>query len=55
MLPHQLTLDAAAALKASGVPIEFHIAPGLGHGIDQTGLSLAARFLVQAFNLQVPQ
>jgi phospholipase/carboxylesterase len=55
MLPHQLTLDAAAALKANGVPVEFHIAKGLGHGIDQTGLSLAARFLVQAFNLQVPQ
>ena len=55
MLPHQLTEQAAAALKANSVPVEFHIAKGLGHGIDQTGLSLAARFLLQAFNLPVPK
>ena len=54
MLPHQLTEQAAAALKANGVPVEMHIAKGLGHGIDETGLSLAARFLVQAFGLKVP-
>lgn len=55
MLPHFLTQEAAAALKANSVPIEFHIAKGIGHGIDQTGLSLAARFLLQAFNLPVPK
>ena len=40
MLPHQLSAEAAAALKANGVPVEFHIAKDIGHGIDQTGLSL---------------
>jgi phospholipase/carboxylesterase len=54
MLPHQLTESAAAALKANGVPVEFHISKGLGHGIDEAGLSLAARFLVEAFGLKAP-
>ena len=54
MLPHQLTEEAAVALKANGVPVEFHIAKGIGHGIDQMGLSLAARFLVQVFGLPTP-
>ena len=55
MLPHHLSEEAAAALKANGVPVEFHIAKGIGHGIDQTGLSLAARFLVQVFKLPAPK
>jgi phospholipase/carboxylesterase len=54
MLPHQLSGEAAAALKANDVPVEFHIAKDIGHGIDQTGLSLAARFLVQVFGLRAP-
>jgi phospholipase/carboxylesterase len=55
MLPHRLTEDAAAALQANDVPVEFHIAKGIGHGIDQTGLSFAARFLLQAFDLPLPK
>lgn len=33
------------ALAAAGVPVEWHIAPGLGHGIDGDGLSLGGHFL----------
>jgi phospholipase/carboxylesterase len=55
MLPHTLTEEAAAALKDNGVDVTVHIAPGVGHGIDQSGLSHAARFLLHVFGLRVPQ
>ncbi len=54
MLPHRLTEEAAVALRANGVDVTVHIAPGVGHGIDQSGLSHAARFLLHAFGLRVP-
>ena len=55
MLPHQLTEEAAVALRANGIEVAVHIAPGIGHGIDQSGLSHAARFLLHVFGLRVPQ
>ena len=33
------------ALAAAGVPLEWHVAPGLGHGIDEDGLRLGGHFL----------
>ena len=39
------SLDLAArALEAAGVPVETHIAPGVGHTVDQSGLAVAAAF-----------
>jgi len=55
MLPHQLTEQAAQALKQNGVEVAVHIAEGVGHGIDQTGLSQAARFLLHVLKLPVPK
>ncbi|MBS0518177.1 MAG: prolyl oligopeptidase family serine peptidase [Proteobacteria bacterium] len=54
MLPSQLSEHAAETLKQNGVPVGLHIAPGVGHGIDQTGLSYAARFILDAFGLPLP-
>jgi hypothetical protein len=31
------------------VPVEWHVARGIGHGIDATGLKLGGDFLRQAF------
>ena len=42
-------------LRQHGVKTAMHIAEGVGHGIDQTGLSHAARFLLEAFKLPMPQ
>ncbi|NDH63096.1 MAG: alpha/beta hydrolase [Alphaproteobacteria bacterium] len=53
MLPAVLTQRAAQALEANGIEVDVHIAQGVGHGIDQTGLSQAARFLLKAFDLPV--
>ncbi len=35
------------ALATHGLSVEWHIREGLGHGIDEVGLSLAGRFLRQ--------
>ncbi|MFI4999938.1 MAG: alpha/beta hydrolase [Reyranellales bacterium] len=55
MLPHVLTEKAAEELRQNGLKVAMHIAQGVGHGIDQSGLSHAARFLMDAFGLKVPQ
>lgn len=55
MLPHVLTERAAEVLRQNGVSVHVHIAHGVGHGIDQTGLSQAASFLLDAFKLPLPQ
>ena len=39
---------ASAALAASGVPVETHVSPGVGHSVGQDGLAAAAAFAVRA-------
>jgi len=41
--------EAEAALAAAGVPVESTFVPGLGHSIDETGVSAGALFLQRAF------
>lgn len=42
------SLDLASkALTAAGVAVETHVAPGLGHSVDQDGLAAAAAFAVR--------
>ena len=52
MLPSTLTERAAQVLQQNGVEVAVHIAEGIGHGIDQTGLSHAARFLLSVLKLR---
>ena len=52
MLPSTLTERAAQVLQQNGVEVAVHIAEGVGHGIDQTGLSHAARFLLSVLKLR---
>jgi phospholipase/carboxylesterase len=43
-----LALHAAApALGSAGFPVEWHVRPGVGHGIDMEGLRLGADFLLR--------
>ncbi|HKV16387.1 MAG TPA: dienelactone hydrolase family protein [Reyranella sp.] len=55
MLPHVLTERATETLRRHGLSVRMHIARGVGHGIDQTGLSQAASFLLDIFKLPLPQ
>ena len=42
-------LMTATALGAAGYCVQWHLSPGIGHGIDATALELAGRFLAAAF------
>jgi phospholipase/carboxylesterase len=42
------TENAAWKLDGVGIPVSVHILPGLGHSIDQRGLSIAIQFIKQA-------
>ena len=45
LIPPEALFLTAGALGAAGVRVQWHLSPGVGHGIDETGLSLAASFL----------
>lgn len=49
MLPVSRMHQAVQALGAAEVPVQWHVSPGLGHGIDQVGLELGGRFIADAF------
>jgi len=40
---------AREQLASAGLPVEWHVAQGIGHGIDGEGLRLGGAFLKQAF------
>jgi len=45
LIPVQALFQAAQGLAALGIPTEWHISPGVGHGIDQEGLRQGGEFL----------
>jgi phospholipase/carboxylesterase len=50
VVPYDSLANAEAALKENDVPVETLSCPGMGHSIDQDGLTRAARFLVPRLN-----
>src|SRR5215472_16092406 len=48
VIPAGAMFAAAADLGRAGVAVQWHLAPGMGHGIDEEGLSLAGNFLALA-------
>lgn len=49
VLPVQALPAAEATLGALAIPVEAHIIPGLGHGIDLSAIDFTRRFLATAF------
>jgi len=49
LIPVQAVFHAAQGLAALEVPVEWHISPGVGHGIDQEGLRHGGEFLARRF------
>jgi phospholipase/carboxylesterase len=49
VIPVDAMMLAREQLAMAGLPVEWHVAPGVGHGIDAEGLRLGAAFLKQAF------
>ena len=52
LIPVQALLMGSQALAALEVPVEWHISPGVGHGIDQEGLRHGGEFLARRFGLR---
>lgn len=49
VIPPQALFIAANQLGAAGAAVQWHLAPGMGHGIDPEGLLMAGTFLDLAF------
>lgn len=49
VVPASRSGDAEPVLRAANLPVEATYIPGLGHGIDDTGISMGALFLQKAF------
>jgi phospholipase/carboxylesterase len=47
LIPVQALFHAAQGLGALEVPVEWHISPGVAHGIDQEGLRHGGEFLAK--------
>jgi phospholipase/carboxylesterase len=45
-------LIAREQLAVAGLPVEWHVAEGVGHAIDGEGLRLGGAFLKQSFAAQ---
>jgi phospholipase/carboxylesterase len=49
LIPPQALFQATQELAALGVPAEWHLSAGLGHGIDPEGLRHGGEFLARSF------
>jgi phospholipase/carboxylesterase len=49
LIPVQALFHSTQALAALEVPVEWHISPGTGHGIDPEGLRHGGEFLARRF------
>ncbi|MDI4666756.1 dienelactone hydrolase family protein [Xanthobacter autotrophicus] len=47
VIPAAALFASARGLAAAGVPVEWHLSQGLGHGIDDEGLFHGGRFLAE--------
>jgi phospholipase/carboxylesterase len=47
LIPTQALFQAAQGLAALGLSVEWHLSPGLGHGIDPEGLRHGGEFLAR--------
>jgi phospholipase/carboxylesterase len=49
LIPAQALFLSANLLAAAEIPVEWHLSPGVGHGIDGGGLRHGGEFLAKAF------
>jgi phospholipase/carboxylesterase len=49
VIPAAAMFDAAEALAKAGIPCEWHLSLGIGHGIDPEGLRQGGEFIAAAF------
>jgi phospholipase/carboxylesterase len=49
LIPVQALFQAGQSLAALGIPAQWHVSAGVGHGIDQEGLRQGGEFLAKSF------
>jgi phospholipase/carboxylesterase len=54
LIPVQALLHAAQGLASLDIPTQWHISPGVGHGIDQEGLRQGGEFLSRSLAKATP-
>ena len=52
LIPPQALFQATQGLAALGVPVEWHLSAGIGHGIDAEGLRHGGEFLARRIALK---
>ncbi len=50
MIPAAALFASAASLGRAGATVQWHISPGVGHSIDETGLIMGGEFLAMGFH-----
>lgn len=50
VIPVDALFMTASLLAAAGARVQWHLTPGMGHGIDETALEMAGSFLKYAFD-----
>ena len=55
MIPLEAMFLAAEQLAEAGIPAQWHMSVGVGHGIDGGGLKHAGLFLAKAFGVPAPR
>ena len=53
VIPVDAMFIAAEQLAEAGIPVQWHLAPGIGHGIDGGGLLHGGLFLAKSLGLKV--
>jgi phospholipase/carboxylesterase len=55
VIPAEALFASAEDLAQAGIPSQWHLSMGLGHGIDGAGLMHGGLFLTQCFKLKLNQ
>lgn len=53
VIPPQALFLSAQSLGGAGVPVEWHMSQGIGHGIDGDGLMHGVSFMAKAFGVRI--
>ena len=54
VIPIDALYVALEQLAHAGVPVEWHVRPRLGHGIDPGGQTMAGRFIAETLQRDAP-
>jgi phospholipase/carboxylesterase len=54
VVPAGALFDSSRQLADAGIPCQWHLSIGLGHGIDNEGIRQGALFLASSFGMRTP-